>query len=309
MLQEAKLLQAQDRVHDALLLLEPVEVDVGLLRVRMTDVIKSASGPVADTHREQAATRLLLTTDWMVEARVKHGQQVLDRYNLTTTLLPKSEACYFSLASYYDFLLDARGKELKDTNERAQDGLYQSYLRCTIENYATSLHNGLEHIFTSMPRLLTLCGVVQSMVSSGAGGTSWANRSTRTGQSQSPLLKTKQECHSHVDKAVVSVPSYAWYTCLPQLLSQLGSSIPTSNGDLRSLILDAVIKVLSSHPEQAVWSITGLTQSKESDRKRLGERVSHLPCHEVPRPHVYHPETHAHCCLIIARMCNSSYGI
>lgn len=276
-LQEAKLLQAQDRVHDALLLLEPVEVDVGLLRARMTDVVKSASGHVADTHREQAATRLLLTTNWMVEARVKHGQQVLDRYNLTTTLLPKSEACYFSLASYYDFLLDARGKELKDVGERAADVLYQTYLRCTIESYATSLHNGLEHIFTSMPRLLTLCGMVQSMVSGGAGGgSSWSGRSTSSGRAQSPVVKTQQDCHSHVNKAVVSVPSYAWYTCLPQLLSQLGSSIPTSNGDLRSLILDAVIKVLSSHPDQAVWSITGLTQSKDTDRKRLGDRVRHL---------------------------------
>ncbi len=66
-LEEAKLLQAQGKVHEALLLLEPVDVDLPTLRRRVTNAVRYGPHALGEEVKRQAATKLLLATDWMVK--------------------------------------------------------------------------------------------------------------------------------------------------------------------------------------------------------------------------------------------------
>ncbi|CAM9686151.1 unnamed protein product, partial [Sphacelaria rigidula] len=90
--QEAKLAREREGVHRALVILEPVETDVESLRALVSlDTAAAAGGGGSSSsssrlpgeplsavldqeERLQIARKLLLTTDWIVEAGQKHGQ-------------------------------------------------------------------------------------------------------------------------------------------------------------------------------------------------------------------------------------------
>ncbi|EWM21626.1 serine threonine-protein kinase [Nannochloropsis gaditana] len=316
LVEEAKLLHAQGKVHEALLLLEPNDVDLPTLRRRVTDAVRHGTHLQGEDVKRQAATRLLLATDWMVQAGVKHGQQVLDRYKLALELRPKSEAAFFAMAKYTDFLLEARKKELeagsregaggeegresgesgagrgREREEKlllgTEDELLHSYYRQALENYAVSLQHGLDNIFQSLPRFLTLAFEVGDMADlaapraggAGASGTSTRNRSTAPSHARVTAMdKLLQHCSLVFRRATQHVVSCAWYTALPQLLSQVGShgaavgAGGAVGSEVQGLILEAIVKVLEMHPEQAMWSTTGLIFSRDSFRRRAGERI------------------------------------
>lgn len=316
LVEEAKLLHAQGKVHEALLLLEPVDVDLPTLRRRVTDAVRHGTHLHGEDVKRQAATRLLLATDWMVQAGVKHGQQVLDRYKLALELRPKSEAAFFALAKYTDFLLEARkkaleagsregagGEEGRESGESGagrgrereeklllgtEDELLHSYYRQALENYAVSLQHGLDNIFQSLPRFLTLAFEVGDMADlaapraggAGTSGTSTRNRSTAPSNARVTAMdKLLQHCSLVFRRATQHVVSCAWYTALPQLLSQVGShgaavgAGGVGGSEIQGLILEAIVKVLEMHPEQAMWSTTGLIFSRDSFRRRAGERI------------------------------------
>jgi len=305
---EAELLHAQGNTQKALLLLEPVDTDLQVLRNRLADIIRNASPSESEEYRFTTAERLLLTTSWMIEARLKYGQAVLDRFQLALELRPKWEEGHFALGKYFDFLAEARKKELVgggstgssgasssagSRDEGAykkllEDDLLHSHIANTVEQYAMSLQYGAKHIFQSMPRLLTLWFEVGTMVDSaanlqkasgsGRGGSSRGNNSSPSFPSLSTLFS---RCNAAVKKATQQVPAFMWYTSLPQLLSRVGHC----KGDLQSSVVEAVVKVLSSHPEQAMWSVTGLCFSKDTERKRMGERIMHVAKHTLNQSH------------------------
>jgi hypothetical protein len=61
-------------------MLEPVEIDVFALRQSLSASKGAALTPQQQADRAQTARRLLLSTNWMVEAGQKHGRAVIDRY-------------------------------------------------------------------------------------------------------------------------------------------------------------------------------------------------------------------------------------
>ncbi|CAM9825662.1 unnamed protein product, partial [Ectocarpus sp. 13 AM-2016] len=97
-------------VHRALVILEPVETDVDSLKALLTvdkgTISKSRGGTaiggvgtsssslprsgldIDGEERLQLARKLLLTTEWIVEAGQKHGQAVVARYKLALQLRP-----------------------------------------------------------------------------------------------------------------------------------------------------------------------------------------------------------------------------
>jgi hypothetical protein len=67
--------------------LEPVEIDVAALRHTLSASKGCALTPQQQADRAETARRLLLSTNWMVEAGQKHGRAVIDRYHPLTLLI------------------------------------------------------------------------------------------------------------------------------------------------------------------------------------------------------------------------------
>lgn len=172
-----------------------------------------------------------------------------------------------------------------------EDELLHAYFRQALESYAVSLQHGLDNIFQSLPRFLTLAFEVGDMADVAATAVATGDSSARARTSSAstrvtPMDKLLQHCSLIFRRATQHVASCAWYTALPQLLSQLGSAgsagaatAVTGGGggragaEVQSLVLEAVVKVLEMHPEQAIWSTTGLVFSRDPFRKKAGEKV------------------------------------
>jgi serine/threonine-protein kinase ATR len=67
-----------------------------------------------------------------------------------------------------------------------------------------------------------------------------------------------------VDSARKELPEYQWLTAFPQLVSRIGHINPGVSDVLMAIIL----RVLLRYPQQAVWSIVGVLQSKKGDRNK-----------------------------------------
>ncbi len=142
MMQESKLAYARGHIDRALLILEPVDLNVGSVRQQWLSQSSSsaARGGAMRIKQYNFARRLLWATNWMVESGQCHGQHVVDRYKLALELQP-GEKGHFALGQYMDFLLRSRAKEAQD--EIAQvigtDELARKYAVETLHCYAECL--------------------------------------------------------------------------------------------------------------------------------------------------------------------------
>ncbi|CAB1117116.1 unnamed protein product [Ectocarpus sp. CCAP 1310/34] len=313
--EEAKLAREREGVHRALVILEPVETDVDSLKALLTvkgTISKSRGGTtiggvgtsssslprsgldIDGDERLQLARKLLLTTEWIVEAGQKHGQAVVARYKLALQLRPGWEKGYFCLGQYVDFLFKSRQpKTAAPRGGWAGDELAHKLALQTMENYSRSLRArfGAKYIFQSMPRLLTLWFQVgflrdPSTVEDkekaprlrSAGGKS-ANakavaaaakgKKRPVAQAKSIVPKLQTDSTALVKEAVRTIPPYMWYTALPQLTSRVGHP----NEDVLRVIIDALAMLLRAHPKQALWHLSSLCLSISESRRQVGNQV------------------------------------
>ena len=111
-------------------MLEPVELDLTAVRVRfgLSEELGTSWAHAAqekDLERRRVAKQLLLATDCLVAARLRHGADVVRRYELCIALRPNWARAYFSLARYFDLLLSTRRLEheklqFRDASARQQ---------------------------------------------------------------------------------------------------------------------------------------------------------------------------------------------
>uniref|UniRef100_H3HC67 Serine/threonine-protein kinase ATR n=1 Tax=Phytophthora ramorum TaxID=164328 RepID=H3HC67_PHYRM len=94
LIEKAKLLVSQDRMYEALQILEPVDIDASTLDF-----------DVEDPHL--SAKNLLLATNWMQESGQRQGKKVIERYQAVIHFDPTWEKGYFFLAKYYEYLLSS----------------------------------------------------------------------------------------------------------------------------------------------------------------------------------------------------------
>ncbi len=143
MMQESKLAYARGHIDRALLILEPVDLNVGSARQQWLSHSSSGSAARDGAMRIKQynfARRLLWATNWMVESGQCHGQHVVDRYKLALELQP-GEKGHFALGQYMDFLLRSRAKEAQDEISQVigTDELARKYAMETLHCYAECL--------------------------------------------------------------------------------------------------------------------------------------------------------------------------
>ncbi len=139
-MQEAKLAYARGKIDRALLILEPMDLNVGSVRQQWLSQRSAARGEAMRIKQYNFARRLLWATNWMVESGQCHGQPVVDRYRLALELQP-GEKGHFALGQYMDFLLRSRSDEAQDeiTHVIGTDEFARKYAVETLRCYAECL--------------------------------------------------------------------------------------------------------------------------------------------------------------------------
>ncbi|KAL7687930.1 putative serine/threonine-protein kinase ATM [Plasmopara halstedii] len=267
--EKAKLLVSQDRLYEALQILEPVDIDASMLDFNVDD-------------RHLCAKNLLLATNWMQESGQRQGKKVIERYQAVIRFDPKWEKGYFFLAKYYEYLLNVSHPDALNgsmsSDEAADllvDSVFHAYLISLMKNYVLALAHGTKFVFQSLPRLLTLWfdyGEVLYGSSSGRVG-SIANKAMRQieiGLSQSTNeQRVLNDITSVVNEAVDSLPAYEWLVCFPQVTSRICHPNPVVVDCVKKIM----IKVILTYPAQSMWSLLGLARSLNPQRRNRAREI------------------------------------
>ncbi|ETP04237.1 hypothetical protein F441_18933, partial [Phytophthora nicotianae CJ01A1] len=268
-IEKAKLLVSQDRVYEALQILEPVDIDASTLDF-----------DVEDPHL--CAKNLLLATNWMQKSGQRQGKKVIERYQAVIRFDPKWEKGYFFLAKYYEYLLNMSHPDALNgsmsSDEAADllvDSVFHGHLINLMKNYVLALAHGTKFVFQSLPRLLTLwfdLGEVLYGSSSGRSSNK-ANKAMRQieiGLSQSTNEhKVLTDITQVVGEAIASLPAYEWLVCFPQVTSRICHPNPEVVDSVKKIM----VQVLVAYPTQAMWSLLGLSRSLNSQRKNRAREI------------------------------------
>jgi serine/threonine-protein kinase ATR len=265
-LERAKLLVRQDRMHEALQILEPVDINPAKLDFNVDDP-------------RYCAKNLLLATNWMQQSGQRQGQKVVERYEAVIKFDPTWEKGYFFLARYYEYLLNVKRRELAERvsgNTSSADGAtgnatpvvdaeIHAYLIRLMENYVRALRHGTKFVFQSLPRLLTLWFEYGELLYARTSGTSVSSDDPQAVMERRVL----SDMASVVKDAARALPAYEWLMCFPQVASRVCHPNPVVVKSVTMILT----RVLAAYPTQAMWVVLGLSRSLNTQRKFQAQSV------------------------------------
>ncbi|OWZ20345.1 Phosphatidylinositol kinase [Phytophthora megakarya] len=269
LIEKAKLLVCQDRMYEALQVLEPVDIDASTLDY-----------DVEDPHF--CAKNLLLATNWMQESGQRQGKKVIERYQAVIHFDPTWEKGYFFLAKYYEYLLsishpDALSGSMSSDDAAALlvDSVFHGYLINLMKNYVLALTHGTKSVFQSLPRLLTLWFEFGEVLYGSTSGRT-SNKTNKTlrqieiGQSQSTNEQSVlKDITKIVKEATETLSAYEWLVCFPQVTSRICHPNPVVVEGVKNIM----VRVLTAYPTQAMWSLLGLSRSLNPQRRNRARDI------------------------------------
>ena len=252
------LVHDRGRLQEALLMLEPVELDV----VAMHNILNTPSEMVShglysmqSVHR--LADKILLATKWMSEGRHRHGKTILDRFHIVLGLRKHWDEGLFELARFLDILICSRSQEKNTNDENSSLELFQLYNQ-VIEYYGKSIRFKHKYASQALPRLLTLWTTycAKQDIPSGsatASETSKVNKKQdKEGSSTTLTMKeAKNILNTTMRSIAVQVPVATWYTSTSLLVSRAGHA----NKETLLIIKKLLATIVSFYPRQAIWHL------------------------------------------------------
>ncbi|KAM0134783.1 hypothetical protein ACHAP3_005339 [Botrytis cinerea] len=247
------------------------------------EINKASLGSVDNTHRKQQQNLLearahLLLAKWLDRAGQTNSSALRAQYQLAAKTHNAWEKGHYYLGRHYNKLLESSS----NLPFERQDDSYLSgeTASLVISNYLRSLGHGTKYVHQTLPRILTL----------------WLDLGTQLSQKIDPKRhsqefvskmtqlrkKTLDDLHIRFKKYISKMPAYIFYTALPQIVSRITHPHREVNHFLQLIML----KVVSAHPQQSLWSVLALSTSTQLDRRTKGmELLTKLPNVSVKADH------------------------
>ncbi|KAK1971971.1 phosphatidylinositol 3 [Colletotrichum sublineola] len=230
----------------------------------MTQANSSSSIRGMDAQQRQLTARAqLMLAKWLDAAGQTNHATLLEKYQQPPKTASSWEKGHYYLGRYYKKVLESE-KTLKP-DDQSDPCIQGEYTRLIIENYLRSLNYGTKYLYQTLPRILTLWLEFGARVDKAPEGkVSLSRELHRRRTEQLNLL------HQFLDKYIVRLPAYIFYTALPQIVARIAH--PNSN--VYERLMHIVIKVVESHPRQALWSLFGIMTTRQaSERKVRGQQI------------------------------------
>jgi len=150
LLQECRILRDTGNINKALMQLEPVQLDLPLIRAALAAAAlhrsssSSTSGSTSSSSgkssgstlpafldsqhkRHLLSERIQLATQLMIDGRTQQGDGIISRYETVIALNSRWPQAYFDLARYYEFLYqDVQSRQKADLHELSRQSLKKS---------------------------------------------------------------------------------------------------------------------------------------------------------------------------------------
>ncbi|KAL2883978.1 serine/threonine-protein kinase M1 [Colletotrichum sp. CLE4] len=230
----------------------------------MTQTNSSSSVRGMDAQQRQLTARAqLMLAKWLDAAGQTNHHTLREKYQQPPLTASTWEKGHYYLGRYYKKVLESE-KTLK-ADDQTDPCIQGEYTRLVVENYLRSLNYGTKYIYQTMPRILTLWLEFGAQVDKAPEGkVSLSRELHRRRTDQLNLL------HRFLDKSIARLPAYIFYTALPQVVARIAHQ----NKDVYERLMQIVIKVVQSHPRQALWSLFGIMTTRQASERRVrGQQI------------------------------------
>lgn len=219
-----------------------------------------------DGNRDQqnllTARAHLLLAKWLDNAGQTHSTALRSQYQLAARLHVTWERSHYYLGRHYNKLLESEKALAPEL--QTQQYITGEMARLVIENYLRSLNYGTKYVYQTLPRVLTLwldLGMqVTQPVDARYGPKDVAMK----------LMQHRKEqlvsVHLRLTKSIQKMPAYIFYTALPQIVARIAHP----NKEVYQYLQQIIVKVISAHPQQALWNLLAVTTSPQLERKTRG---------------------------------------
>ncbi|CAE6443988.1 unnamed protein product [Rhizoctonia solani] len=209
--------------------------------------------------RQLMAKALLLRARWTHEADRYESNEVISRFAAASQMQEQWESPHFRLGQYYD---DAF-KNL-DVHSQLSRGATMNMFTC--KYYVEAMKFGSKYIYQTMPRLLTIWADMAQLDYIVACERE-KNASLPPGAEAT--YKAYKSINSVMGEAINTLKPFQWFTALPQLLSR----VTHPNRLAYKYLSKIIISVLITFPQQALWGVSPLGQSRNQERARRGRDI------------------------------------
>ncbi|TAQ86632.1 hypothetical protein B7494_g5044 [Chlorociboria aeruginascens] len=205
----------------------------------------------------------LLLAKWLDSAGQTQSEALQVQYQTAARTHSAWEKGHYYLGRHYNKLLES--EKVLTPNLQPERYLTGETAKLVIENYLRSLSYGTKYIYQTLPRILTLwldlgTQVNQQLEAKYGNSKEYVTRIIEGRREQLTIL------HHRFKKYIPRIPAYMLYTALPQIVARIAHP----NNEVYKHIQEMIIKVVSSHPQQALWSLLALSTSNQPERKQRG---------------------------------------
>ncbi|EKD14277.1 phosphatidylinositol 3 [Drepanopeziza brunnea f. sp. 'multigermtubi' MB_m1] len=205
----------------------------------------------------------LLYAKWLDSAGQTQSSTLRVQYQLAAKTHSAWEKGHYYLGRHYNKLLESE-KALPP--DRQNDTLLTGETaKLVIENYLRALTYGTKYLYQTLPRILTLWldlgSQVQTPVKHGTKEYAAKINELRKGHLDG--------IHLRFNKYITRTPAYMFYTALPQIVARIAHS----NNEVYKYLQTMIHKVVSTYPQQALWTLLAVCTSTQSDRRTRGGSI------------------------------------
>jgi serine/threonine-protein kinase ATR len=202
----------------------------------------------------------LLHAKWLDRAGQTKSEALKDRYAQGLKTFPKWDKGHYYLGRHFNKILESEKSAPK--NKQTNWYLTGECAKLVIESYTRSLVYGTKYYYQTIPKLLTLWLDLGMLVANPPRG---EPRDTQINRA-----RFLENINAHLKKyAHDRTPTYAWYTAFPQIITRISHPHKAVWDTLQTIIL----KVASTYPQQALWSLLAVTKATAPDRAVRGNSV------------------------------------
>lgn len=219
---------------------------------------------IATTQQNLLTARAhLLLAKWIDRAGQTQSDAIIRRYKKAVEFHSRWEKGHYYLGKHYNKLLES--EKVKLPAKQAQTFITGETAKLVIENYLRSLAFGAKYIYQTLPRILTL----------------WLDFGNDVDRPLDPKYGNEESFRSHViaqrkklfgavnsqiKKYIDRLPPFVFYTAFAQIVARVCHANQTIYGHL----VDIIAKVVTTHPQQALWTLLAMVKSSAKERSHRG---------------------------------------
>jgi serine/threonine-protein kinase ATR len=205
----------------------------------------------------------LLLAKWLDSAGQTHANALRSQYQLAAKTHQSWEKGHYYLGRHYNKLLES--EKVLAPELQGEPYLTGETAKLVIENYLRSLNWGTKYIYQTLPRILTLWLDLGTQVHQPIDA-KYGNSNEFTTKITNGRKEQLAALHSRFTKYIHKMPAYIFYTALPQIVARIAHS----NNEVYRYLQQIIVKVVSAHPQQALWTLLAVSTSTQPDRKNRG---------------------------------------